>query len=234
MQNVDIDERHPGRGMAGPHANVDAGPAATTPRWSPHRRDTSRQSGSSDHPALAHRPGALPRPLLDLRSLVGARGGRCGAASCGSSGSRPRQPWSCSRRASSPDEVTRSPCRPSDVPIRRTATTSTVYRRASGSVRKTLVDPVEHIAQSIAETAFAKAHEPRPLALTAQAPEVNGRHASYLGSLSFRDYPVTCGEESSTYLARPGLLRSDQDRSCKTIAQAEMRTVNTLPPYGFF
>ena len=30
----------------------------------------------------------------------------CGAASCGRSGSKPRQPWSCSRRASSPDEVT--------------------------------------------------------------------------------------------------------------------------------
>ena len=69
-----------------------------------------------------------------------------------------------------------------------TATTLTVYRRASGSVRKTLVDPVEHVAQSIAETAFAKTDESRSFALTAQAAEVNGRNASELGGPSFRDY----------------------------------------------
>ena len=125
----------------------------------------------------------------------------CGAASCGRSGSKPRQPWSCSRRASSPGEVTELQTRE---PNSGTATTLTVYRRASGSVRKTLVDPVEHVAQSIAETAFAKTHEPRSLALTAQAPEVNVRQASYLGSLSFRDYPATRGKE-------PQRILHDQD-----------------------
>ena len=160
----------------------------------------SRQSGSSDHPALAHRPGAFPRPASTSAALSEASR-TLGAASCGSSGSSPRQPWSCSRRASSPDEVTELQ---TYEPNSGTATTLTVYRRASGSVRKTLVDPVEHVAQSIAETAFAKTHEPRPLALTAQAPEVNGRHASYLCSLSFRDYPVTRGKE-------PQRILHDQD-----------------------
>ena len=39
---------------------------------------------------------------------------------------------------------------------------------------------------------------------------------------------------TATCLARPGLLRSGQDWSCKSIAQTEMRTVNAVLAYYFF